>query len=392
MSRYETGFLAMACLAITASLYAAQPILPDLAMTFHEDPARLGMLMGAAFLGNAAAQVLVVPLADCRERRGLAQLFITLCILGDVVMACSPTAPVALAGSLLVGIGCCANMLILSYAAGLSKKSEKGAVTAIIMGGVLAGIVLSRMISGFLTELFSWREMYVWYASCLIVVVMLLFRFPKSTSTLRQTLSYKKLLASMASMVREHEALRARMVRGMSGFFVFNMLWTGLTFLLSAPPFRFDSFRIGLFGLAGIAGILASRKAGSLFDKGRGEQVVLSAWIVLGASWIVLVGGMVLTPLGTGWAVLALVGGIVMLDAAMQAQHITNQSFILSMGVATQGRALTAYMGCNLLAGSCANLMISFTYESLGWVGICMLCFAVCALLVYRTLLVYRIQ
>lgn len=392
MNRYKTGFLAMACLAITTSLYAAQPILPDLAITFHEDPAWLGTLMGAAFLGNAIAQVLVVPLADCRERRSLAQLFITLCIVGDVVVACSPTAPVALAGSLLVGVGCCSNMLILSYAAGLAKKSEKGTVVATIMGGVLAGIVLSRMISGFLTELFSWRAMYVCYASCLIVVVMLLFRFPKSTSTLRLALSYKKLLTSMVLMVREHKALRAYMLRGMSGFFVFNMLWTGLTFLLSAPPFRFDSFKIGLFGLAGIAGIIASRKAGSLFDKGRGKQIILCAWIVLATSWIVLVGGVVLTPLGTGWAVLALATGIVMLDAAMQSQHIINQSFILSMKVSTQGRALTAYMGCNLLVGSGANLMISFTYGSLGWIGICILCFALCALLIYRTLCVYRIQ
>jgi hypothetical protein len=47
--------------------------------------------------------------------------------------------------------------------------------------------------------------------------------------------------------------------------------------VLSGTPFCFDSFTIGLFGLAGVSGILSSKKAGSLFARGLGEKVLLHA-------------------------------------------------------------------------------------------------------------------
>jgi len=37
-------------------------------------------------------------------------------------------------------------------------------------------------------------------------------------------------------------------------------------------------------------GILSSKKAGSLFDRGLGEKVLLYAWGLLGISWFVLMG------------------------------------------------------------------------------------------------------
>lgn len=378
MSRTKTTFLSIVCLVITASLYAAQPILPELAADFHSSLSQMGIFMTLTLLGNGIAQVTVIPLADKYERRSLAQIFLLIGVFANLMMACSTSMHSALFAGLLIGFYSCSNMLLLSFASSITESGRKGNVTASIMGGVLTGILLSRMISGSITELFSWRVVYLVAALCLSIAAVLLFLFPKSQNKLNGSMQYWTLLLSITRLIRGERAFRRRMFSGMSSFLVFNFLWTGLTFLLSGNPFQFDSFTIGLFGLAGASGILASKKAGSLFDKGLGETVILYAWVLLGISWLVLMSVSVVSPYSITGAVIFLVAGIIMLDAAMQLQHITNQTFILSSHEKEEGRALTAYMACCLLMGSVSNLIVLLSYSRIQWIGIGIISIGVC--------------
>lgn len=383
MSRWKTIFLSMVCLIVTTSLYAAQPILPKLAADFHTSLSQMGLFMTFTFFGNGMAQITVIPLADKYERRSLTQVFLLMGAAASLLMSFSPSFYVALGAGVLIGFCSSSNMLILSFASSIADKGRKGKVTGSIMGGVLSGILLSRLISGSVTELFSWRAVYLVISLCQMVSAAALFRFPKSQNESNEGIQYARLLRSMVRLVGKERDLRKCMRLGMSGFLVFNFLWTGLTFLLSASPFHFDSFTIGLFGLAGISGILASKRAGALFDRGLGKKVVFYGWMLLGASWLVLMGASFAAPLSVPWAVILLVAGIVMLDAAMQAQHITNQAFILSAHEAEEGRALTVYMACNLWMGSAANLITSVFYPHIHWAGICAVSIVVCGVNIY---------
>jgi len=383
VSETKTTFLSIVCLIITTSLYAAQPILPELAGEFHSSLSKMGIFMTLTFFGNGIAQVMVIPLADKYERRSLVQIFLLIGVFANIIMAFSPSIKIALFAGLLIGFYSCSNMLILSFASSITESDKKGKVTASIMGGVLSGILLSRMISGSITELYSWRVVYLGIALCLIIAFISLFLFPKSKNESNESIKYSKLLRSIISLIKSEKDLRKRMVSGMSSFLVFNFLWTGLTFLLSGTPFHFNSFTIGLFGLAGISGILASKKAGSLFDRGLGEKVILYAWILLGISWFVLMSVSIFSPYSIIGAIILLVLGIVILDAAMQAQHITNQTFILSSHEKNENRALTAYMACNLLMGSVSNLITSLSYSYIQWIGICIISIGVCMVNVF---------
>lgn len=383
MSQKKTLFLSLVCLVITASLYAAQPILPVLAADFHTSLSNIGLFMTLTFLGNGIAQVMVIPLADKYERRKLSQAMLILGTISNLMMACAASVHAAMAAGLLIGFSSCSNMLILSYGGSIAEKGGKGKVTGSIMGGVLSGILLSRMISAGMTELFSWRAVYLVISVCLGIASVSLFLFPESKNTSNGSIRYYKLLRSIVKMIREEGDLRKRMISGMSSFLVFNFLWTGLTFLLSGPAFQFDSFSIGLFGLAGVSGILASKRAGALFDRGLGEGMVLYAWAGLGVSWLVLLGAFMAAYYSISAAVVLLGAGIVILDAAMQTQHIANQAFILSSHKAEESRALTAYMACNLWMGSVANLITSVFYFHIQWVGLCVISMVVCVVNFY---------
>lgn len=383
MSRTKTTFLSIVCLIITTSLYAAQPILPELAAEYHSSLSQMGIFMTLTFLGNGIAQVMVIPLADKYERRSLAQIFLVIGVLANLIMAFSSSIQIAFLAGLLIGFYSCANMLILSFASGITESGKKGKVTASIMGGVLSGILLSRIISGSIAELYSWRVVYLVIALCLIISTVALFLFPKSQNESNEGIQYSKLLLSIVHLIRDEKDLRKRMISGMSSFLVFNFLWTGLTFLLSGTPFYFDGFTIGLFGLAGVSGILSSKKAGSLFDRGLGETLILYAWGALGFSWFVLMSASIFSSHSIIGAVILLVVGIIILDAAMQAQHITNQTFILSSHDKEESRALTAYMACNLLMGSVSNLITSLSYAYIQWIGICIISIGVCIINVF---------
>lgn len=72
-----------------------------------------------------------------------------------------------------------------------------------------------------------------------------------------------------------------------------------------------------MFGLAGVAGALAAGRAGGLTDRGLGQTTTGLALALLTASWIPV------SLLGSSiWLLLA---GMVMLDLAIQAVHVTSE-------------------------------------------------------------------
>ncbi|WP_433561512.1 hypothetical protein ACQP1O_28455 [Nocardia sp. CA-151230] len=106
--------------------------------------------------------------------------------------------------------------------------------------------------------------------------------------------------------------------RGLIAFFLFasfGTLWSGLALPLGADPWNLDTTRIGLFGLAGLAGALGAARAGRWADSGRVQAITGWSLALLTASWLLIA--------QTGTALWLLVVGIVLLDFAVQAVHVS---------------------------------------------------------------------
>ena len=74
------------------------------------------------------------------------------------------------------------------------------------------------------------------------------------------------------------------MIAACSFGIVFNIFWTSVTFLLSAEPFHYSTFQIGLVSLTAITGALAAMKVGSLQDRGLGVKATASIMIKAGGT------------------------------------------------------------------------------------------------------------
>ena len=69
--------------------------------------------------------------------------------------------------------------------------------------------------------------------------------------------------------------------------------------------------------------------------------------------------------------VLALVLGVVMLDFAVQAVHVTNQTLLLKGRSEMASRLIGAYMCCYSLGSGVGAVAASWVYARWGWMAVC---------------------
>ena len=84
-------------------------------------------------------------------------------------------------GSLLaasLGVGLAATMAqdVVPAAATLAPAAQRGRMVGTVMTGLLLGILLSRVVSGLVAQLWGWRNMYLLAASAMAVLVVAVWR------------------------------------------------------------------------------------------------------------------------------------------------------------------------------------------------------------------------
>ncbi|WP_368928995.1 MFS transporter [Mixta calida] len=348
-------------LAVACNYYA-QPLLETIARSFDLSVNQAGFIVTTAQLGYVAGLLLLVPLGDRLERRGLIVGMSLLAAGGMVITALSTQLSMMLLGTALTGLFSVVAQLLVPLAATLAAPEKRGKVVGTVMSGLLLGILLARTVAGALAQLGGWRAVF-WVASVLMVLMALaLWRgLPRYRQTV--DLSYPQLLGSIFRLYASTRVIRTRAIIGCLSFANFSVLWTSMAFLLAAPPWNYTEGEIGLLGLAGAAGALAARQAGSLADRGKARLTTTIGLLLMLASWG-------LTALGAH-SLLALIAGIILLDLAVQGVHITNQSVIYRRLPEARNRLTSGYMTSYFIGGAAGSLLSATAYHFAGWYGVC---------------------
>lgn len=345
-----------------ASNYYAQPLLATIAQAFDLSFNQAGFIVTTAQLGYAAGLLLLVPLGDIFERRGLIVTMSLLAAGGMVIIALSSTLPLMILGTALTGLFSVVAQLLVPLAATLAAPEKRGRVVGTVMSGLLLGILLARTVAGALAQVGGWRTVY-WVASVLMVAMSLaLWRYlPRYKQAV--DLNYGQLLKSIFSLFYQHPVMRTRAITGCLIFANFSVLWTSMAFLLSSPEWGYTDGQIGLLGLVGAAGALAARQAGALADKGKARITTSLGLLILLLSWGFIAVG--------AHSLIALVAGILLLDLAVQGVHITNQSVIYRHMPEARNRLTSGYMTCYFIGGAAGSLLSASAFQMAGWYGVC---------------------
>jgi predicted MFS family arabinose efflux permease len=352
-----------------ANVYYAQPLLDALAADFGISHAAVGGVITATQLGSVLALLLLVPLGDLLPRRRLmlAQLVVLATAMAGVCLASSPLA--LMAGMLAVGmLGTAMTQGLIAYAASAAAEDERGRVVGAAQSGVLAGLLLARVFAGLVADQAGWRGVYGASAALMLVLAGLLWRclpsLPAPAGNQAPRFAYPRLIASLFTLLRRNRVLQVRGAIALLMFAVFGTFWSALVLLLSEPPYAYSHGTIGAFGLVGLAGALAAARAGRWADQGHGQVTSAAALLLMPLSWLLLA----LAP----HSLSALIAGIVLLDLAVQALHVTNQSMILRSGD-QHSRLIGGYMLFYAVGSGAGALAATNIYAQAGWNGVCLL-------------------
>ncbi|WP_174819286.1 MFS transporter [Paenibacillus lautus] len=365
LTRYVTLLFAIASGMSVANIYFAQPLLDQLSNEFNMDYSIIGILITVTQVFYALGLLLLVPLGDLLNQRRLIISQMTISVAALVIVGTASSGTMLFAGLALVGLLAVVTQTIVAFAATMAAPAERGRAVGMVTSGIVIGILLARTISGILKDLAGWRAVYLVSAVLMLLMVYALYKVLPNVERKEKTLSYSQLLKSVLILFLQERLLRIRAVLAMLIFTAFSILWTPLVLSLSSPPLSLSHSAIGAFGLVGVVGALAAAKAGKLADRGYGQRTTGIALFLLLLSWL---------PISyTERSLFALVIGIILLDLAVQAVHVTNQSMLFALRPKARSRLVGGYMIFYSIGSASGSIASTHIYAHFGWNGVCVL-------------------
>ncbi|GAB3495709.1 MFS transporter [Amycolatopsis cihanbeyliensis] len=372
MSRGARLLLAVVCGVAVASVYAGQPVLGPMGHDLGVARDAVGWFVAVGQLGYLAGLVLLVPLGDMFDRGRLIAAHLGLVAAGLAVTAAAPAAWVAFSGLAVAGVFAVVVQTAVAYAASISPPGQRGRNLGVVTSGVVVGILGARIVTGSLADLWGWRSSYLVLAALAAALCALsLIALPADARA--GTERYRQVIRSLAGLFAQPVFLS----RGLIAFFLFasfGTLWSGMALPLSGEPWHLSEGQIGLFGIAGLAGALGAARSGRWGDAGHASRVSGIALALLLGSWIAI--GQL------GWSLLVLVLGVLVLDFAVQAVHVSNQHILTTAYPDRTSSTIGGYMVFYSLGSALGATATTGLFDAAGWTGPTMLgaALALCAL------------
>ncbi|MHC8400759.1 MFS transporter [Pseudomonas sp. MDT1-17] len=360
-----TLLFSVTCALAVANVYFAQPLLDSMAQSLGVDSSMIGVVVTATQMGYALGLLFIVPLGDLVNRK---RLILTQVLLSAVALAAVGAAQqwLALLGAMIVmGLLAVVVQVLVAYAAVLATPSQRGQAVGTVTSGIVLGILLARFTAGLIADIAGWRAVYFVSSGLMLAIATVLWKVVPVTAPPRHQDAYLALISSLFKLFITDRTLRVRGLLALLIFAAFSVLWTSMVLPLSAPPLSLSHTAIGMFGLAGVAGALAARRAGRWADQGLGQRVTGISLGLLTLSWLPI------TFAET--SLIALVCGVVLLDFAVQAVHVTNQSLIFAARPDAQSRMVGAYMCFYSIGSALGAAAATQVYGLWGWMAVSLL-------------------
>lgn len=343
--------------AIVANVYYTQPLLNEIAQSLNSNENAVGKVSVMAQVGYGLGMFFLLPLGDKVNRKHLI-LFLSL-LLAAVLIAISFTTSLTtlLILCFLTGVLSTPAQIILPMAAVLNKE-QRGKNVGIVFSGILCGILSSRVIAGWLADLYGWQSVFLFSAGLIVISLWLMSNFlPEIPPKFKG--NYLNLLSSTLQLIKKFKTLRQAALLGAFTFGIFCSFWTTLTFHLSGEPFHYSVSTIGMFGLIAIGGALVAPYFGKRADKG---NVFNNLYFTVGLIFSSLV-VLLIFPFSI-WVLLL---SVFFLDIGVQATQITNFTRIYSLDEESHSRLNTIYMTTYFIGAGVGTYFGLLSWSIGGW-------------------------
>lgn len=189
----------------------------------------------------ATGLLLISPLGDLVRRRPLMLLLIFLTTTLTIGLAVTSSLIAFEVLSFFVGLFTVVPQILIPLAADLAPPERRASAIAVVLGGLLFGILVARVISGVITEFVTWRIVYYLAIGLQAFVLAGMYALCPDYPAKNPDLTYVGILLSMAKYaVTEPLLIQASLIL-LCASACFSNFWVTLTFLLDGPPYHYST-------------------------------------------------------------------------------------------------------------------------------------------------------
>ncbi len=361
-------------LATFALLYCVQPILPILSHEFGISAASASISLSMSTGLLAIGLLFTGPLSDAIGRKPIMVAALLLAAGCTILATVMPTWQGILVMRALTGLA-----LSGVAAVGMTYLSEEihPSVVAFSMGLYISGNSIGgmsgRLITGVVTDLFSWR-IAMGFIGCFALASAFMFWriLPASRHFRPVSLRPKTLLINFRLHWRD-DGLPLLFATGFLLMGAFVTLFNYIGYRLMSAPWFLSQAVVGLLSVVYLTGTWSSPRAGAMTNKyGRGPVMILFTAIMLC--------GVLITLFNNLWAIFA---GMLLFSAGFFAAHAVASGWIGQRARRAKGQASSLYLFSYYLGSSLAGTLGGIFWHNAGWPGVAgfialLLCLALC--------------
>ncbi|MEY8707590.1 MFS transporter [Bacteroides faecichinchillae] len=344
-----------------ANLYYNQPLLNMIRQELGVSEFKTNLIAMVTQIGYAIGLLFIIPLADLYQRKKIILTNFAILILSLLSIAFGKNIHLILIASFFTGICSVIPQIFIPIASQFSRPENKGRNVGIVVSGLLTGILASRVISGFIGELFGWREMYHIAAGMMLVCAIIVLKIlPDIQPNFKG--KYSDLMKSLFSLLKEYPQLSIYSIRAALNFGSFLAMWSCLAFKMGRAPFYANSNTIGLLGLCGIAGALTASFVGKYV-----KRVGVRRFNFIGCGLILF--SWLLFFIGEN-SYIGIIAGIIIIDIGMQCIQLSNQTSIFELNPRASNRINTIFMTTYFIGGATGTFLAGTFWQLHGWHGV----------------------
>lgn len=348
-------------LATFALLYCVQPILPVLSQDFGISPAESSLSLSASTGLLALGLMFTGPLSDAIGRKSVMVVALLLAAICTLICAFMTSWHGILLMRALIGLS-----LSGVAAVGMTYLSEEihPSFVAFSMGLYISGNSIGgmsgRLVTGVLTDFFSWRVSLAVIGVFALAAACMFWRIlPASTHFRASSLRPRTLLINF----RLHWHDKGLPLLFAEGFLLMGSFVTMFNYIgyrLLSDPYHLSQAIVGLLSVVYLTGSYSSPKAGAMTTRfGRGP--------VLLASIMIMLIGILITALAP---VAIIFIGMMLFTAGFFAAHSVASSWIGRRARRAKGQASSLYLFCYYVGSSVAGTLGGVFWHNFGWSGV----------------------
>jgi YNFM family putative membrane transporter len=358
--RLPTFPVVLAGFAAFLDLYATQPLLPLLARTFDASAFQVGLTVTAPTVAVAIAAPIVGRLAD---RFGLRRMILTTAVALTATTALAATAatlPQLIVWRFLQGLvtpGIFASTI--AYIHEVWPASRAGRGTAAYMSGTVVGGFTGRAVAGVVAADATWHESFIALAVLNGAVAFALFMWLPSERRSRPTAPARPRRGD-TGLVRSlftNRRLVATFGVGFCVLFTQVAMFTYVTFLLAAPPYRLSTVALGWLFVVYLVGAAVTPFSGAWVDR-YGHRAGLGSAMAIGGSGALLT----LVP-----SLPAIVAGLALCATGVFIAQATTSGYIGAVTTHDRALAVGVYSTFYYGGGSTGGALPALFWSRGGW-------------------------